>query len=58
MKRKEQIHETTYSWKIMKLKKQKEACVILDKLETEFPKRSADSLKRAAEARENFNCKK
>ena len=41
-----------------KLKKQKEACVILDKLETEFPKRSADSLKRAAEARANFNCKK
>ena len=41
-----------------KLKKQKEACVILDKLETEFPKRSANSLKRAAEARANFNCKK
>ncbi len=41
-----------------KLKKQKEACVILDKLETEFPKRSADSLKRAAEAKANFNCKK
>ncbi len=41
-----------------KLKKLKEACAILDKLETEFPKRSADSLKRAAEARTNFNCKK
>ena len=41
-----------------KLKKLKEACAVLDKLEAEFPKRSADSLKRAAEARTNFQCKK
>lgn len=40
------------------LNKSKEACSILDKLESEFPNRAANSLKRAAEAKIKFSCKK
>lgn len=40
------------------LKKIQEACSILDKLETEFPSRSATSIKRAKDARTKFACKR
>ncbi len=40
------------------LNKSKEACSILDKLESEFPNRPANSLKRSAEAKTKFGCKK
>jgi tol-pal system protein YbgF len=39
------------------LKKRQEACSILDKLEAEFPSRSATSIKRAKDARTKFACK-
>ena len=40
------------------LDKNKEACAILDKLESEFPKSAPGALKKAAEAKVNFRCKK
>lgn len=38
------------------LNKLKEACSIIDKLETEFPSRSEGSVKKAKEARMKFHC--
>jgi len=40
------------------INKTKEACSILDKLESEFPNRAATSIKRAKDARAKFACKK
>ncbi|WP_425363695.1 tol-pal system protein YbgF [Candidatus Tisiphia endosymbiont of Hybos culiciformis] len=40
------------------LKKIQEACSILDKLEAEFPNRTATSIKRARDARTKFACKR
>ncbi len=40
------------------LSKSKDACSILSKLESEFPNRPANSIKRAAEAKTKFGCKK
>ncbi|WP_341756644.1 MULTISPECIES: tol-pal system protein YbgF [unclassified Candidatus Tisiphia] len=40
------------------LKKTPEACSILEKLEAEFPNRSATSIKRAKDARTKFACKR
>lgn len=40
------------------LNKSKEACSILDKLESEFPNRPANLLNRSAQARTKFGCKK
>ncbi len=39
------------------LKKNKEACNILKKLESEFPERSIESIKRSDDAKSEFNCK-
>jgi len=40
------------------LNKSKEACSVLDKLDSEFPNRPANSLKRSVEAKNKFSCKK
>lgn len=40
------------------LKKNQEACAILNKLETEFPARASTSMTRAKEAKTKFGCKK
>lgn len=40
------------------ISKTKEACSILDKLESEFPNRAATSIKRARDAKAKFGCKK
>lgn len=44
------------SYSLASLNKNKEACSILEKLESEFPKRPISSIKRAREAREKFRC--
>jgi tol-pal system protein YbgF len=45
------------SYSLASLNKQKEACSMLAKLESEFPKRPIGSIKRANEARVKFHCK-
>ncbi len=40
------------------LNKSKEACSVLDKLDSEFPNRPENSLKRSVEAKNKFSCKK
>ena len=45
------------SYSIASLNKKKEACSMLIKLEQEFPQRPIDSVKRAQEAKDNFQCK-
>ena len=45
------------SYSLGSLNKKKEACSMLSKLEQEFPQRPIDSVKRAQEARDSFQCK-
>lgn len=45
------------SYSLASLNKNKEACSMLDKLESEFPKRPISSIKRAKEAWAKFRCK-
>lgn len=45
------------AYSLASLNKNKEACSMLDKLETEFPKRPISSIKRAKEAWTKFRCK-
>jgi tol-pal system protein YbgF len=44
------------SYSLASLNKNKEACSMLDKLDSEFPKRPIGSIKRAREAKEKFRC--
>lgn len=45
------------AYSLASLNKNKEACSMLDKLESEFPKRPISSIKRAKEAWTKFRCK-
>ena len=45
------------AYSLASLNKNKEACSMLEKLETEFPKRPISSIKRTSEAKSKFRCK-
>ena len=45
------------AYSLASLNKNKEACSMLDKLESEFPKRPISSIKRTSDAKNKFRCK-
>ncbi|MDP4709545.1 MAG: tol-pal system protein YbgF [Rickettsiaceae bacterium] len=45
------------AYSLASLNKNKEACSMLEKLETEFPKRPISSIKRTSDAKSKFRCK-